>query len=218
MTGSVTESLQRAGRAPNHSGRGRICDDVGAMRRVDSVLAYNLYRWARFQAYATVLRGRLDAGGRGLLGRRSSLQVRPGGHLAIGPRFVTGDDVTLTAQGRLVLGRNVFVNSFSRIAAHESIEIGDNVVIASGVSILDHDHRTHVVDGHLVVENGEFTTAPVRIGSNVWLGDKVTVLKGVTIGDDVIVGAGAVVTRDVERGTVVGGVPARPIKKIDDLI
>ena len=67
-----------------------------------------------------------------------------------------------------------------------TVEIGDDVVIASGVSILDHDHRTHVVDGHLVVENGEFTTAPVRIGNNVWLGDKVTVVKGVTIGDDVL--------------------------------
>ncbi|MCB1285530.1 MAG: transferase [Microthrixaceae bacterium] len=56
---------------------------------------------------------------------------------------------------------------------------------------------------------------PIRIGSNVWLGDKVTVLKGVTIGDNVIVGANAVVTSDVEPGTIVAGVPARPIRSID---
>jgi len=185
------------------------------MPRLDAVLAYNVVRWTRFRLYALVLRGRLVSDGRGLLGRRSRLQVRPGGSMRLGAKFVTGDDVLVAATGTVRLGTNVFVNSSSRIVAHESIEIGDNVVIASGVSVLDHDHRTHVADGHLVVENFEFTSSPIRIGSNVWLGDKVTVLKGVTIGDDVIVGANAVVTRDVESGTVVGGIPAAVIRKID---
>ena len=185
------------------------------MPRVDSVLAYNVYRWVRYRAYAAVLTGRLHVGGRGLLGRRSSLQVRPGGSMTIGPRFVTGDNVLIGATGTLTLGTNVFVNSFSRVVAHRSIVIGDNVVIASGVSILDHDHRTHVEDGQLVIENAEFTSEPIRIGSNVWLGDKVTVLKGVTIGDNVIVGANAVVTKDVESGTIVGGIPATVIRRLE---
>jgi maltose O-acetyltransferase len=186
-----------------------------AMPRIDALLAYNCYRWARFQAYAAVLRGRLTTGGRGLLGRRSSLQVRPGGSMRIGHKFVTGNDVLVASSGSLVLGTNVFVNSFSRIVAHESIEIGDNVVIAAGVSILDHDHRTHVENGALVVENLEFTSEPIRIGANVWLGDKVTVLKGVTIGDNVIVAANAVVTKDVAAGTIVGGIPAAKIRDLD---
>jgi acetyltransferase-like isoleucine patch superfamily enzyme len=185
------------------------------MRRVDSVLAYNVYRWARFRAYSLILRGRLTADGRGLLGRRSSLRVRDGGSMTIGPKFVTGDAVVVTAFGDLRIGRNVFVNNFSVIAAHESIEIGDDVVIASGVSILDHDHETEAVDGKLTISTDRFTTKPIRIGSNVWLGDKVTVLKGVTIGDNVIVGANAVVTRDVDPGTVVGGIPATLIRKLD---
>lgn len=82
----------------------------------------------------------------------------------------------------------MFVSSFSRIVAHQSIEIGVGMDVAAGVSILGHDHRTHVENGALVVENLEFTADPI-IGSNVWLGDKVTVLKGVTIGDNVIVAA-----------------------------
>ena len=135
--------------------------------------------------------------------------------MRIGHKFVTGNDVLVASSGSLVLGTNVFVNSFSRIVAHESIEIGDNVVIAAGVSILDHDHRTHVENGALVVENLEFTSEPIRIGSNVWLGDKVTVLKGVTIGDNVIVAANAVVTKDVEPGTIVGGIPAVKLRDID---
>ncbi len=135
--------------------------------------------------------------------------------MRIGHKFVTGNDVLVASSGSLVLGTNVFVNSFSRIVAHESIEIGDNVVIAAGVSILDHDHRTHVENGALVVENLEFTSEPIRIGSNVWLGDKVTVLKGVTIGDNVIVAANAVVTKDVAAGTIVGGIPAAKIRDLD---
>lgn len=135
--------------------------------------------------------------------------------MRIGHKFVTGNDVLVASSGSLILGTNVFVNSFSRIVAHQSIEIGDNVVIAAGVSILDHDHRTHVENGALVVENLEFTADPIRIGSNVWLGDKVTVLKGVTIGDNVIVAANAVVTKDVEPGTIVGGIPAAKLRDID---
>ncbi|HPB46094.1 MAG: acyltransferase [Microthrixaceae bacterium] len=183
--------------------------------RVDATLLYNLWRWSRFRAYRTLLGRRFEHSGRGLLGRRSRLQVRPGGSLRIGDRFVTGDDVLIGATGRIQLGTNVFINSFSRIVAHDSIVIGDNVVIASDVSVLDHDHLTHTLDGHLVVENAKFVSKPIRIGSNVWLGDKVTVLKGVTIGDNVIVGANAVVTSDVEPGTIVAGVPARPIRSID---
>jgi maltose O-acetyltransferase len=185
------------------------------MRRVDSVLVHNVYRWARFRAYSLVLGGRLDAAGRGLLGRRSRLRVRDGGSMTLGPGFVTGDDVLVTAIGTVTIGRNLFVNGSSRIVARDSIEIGDDVVIASGVSVLDHDHRTHVVDGALVIEGDEYVAEPIRIGSNVWLGDKVTVLKGVTIGDNVIVGANAVVTKDVPAGSIVGGIPAKVIRPID---
>lgn len=57
---------------------------------------------------------------------------------------------------------------------------------------------------------------PVRIGNDVWLGGNVTVLPGVTIGNNVVVGAGAVATKDVPDNCVVGGVPARKIKDIED--
>lgn len=57
--------------------------------------------------------------------------------------------------------------------------------------------------------------APIRIGNNVWIGAQATVLPGVTIGDGAIVGAGAVVTRDVPANVIVGGIPAKIIKKIE---
>ena len=56
--------------------------------------------------------------------------------------------------------------------------------------------------------------APIRIGKNVWIGSNSTILPGVTIGDNSVVAAGAVVTKNVEANTIVGGVPAKIIKKI----
>ena len=57
--------------------------------------------------------------------------------------------------------------------------------------------------------------APIHIGKNVWIGANATVLAGVNIGDGAVVAAGAVVTKDVEPNTIVGGVPAKLLKKID---
>ena len=58
--------------------------------------------------------------------------------------------------------------------------------------------------------------APIHIGKNVWIGANATILAGVTIGDGAVVAAGAVVTKDVEPNTIVGGIPAKIIKKIEE--
>ncbi|GIG27093.1 DapH/DapD/GlmU-related protein [Cellulomonas denverensis] len=109
----------------------------------------------------------------------------------------------------LVLGTGVFVNQGCRFQDTGGITIGDDTLIGHGTTLttLDHgidpDHR------------GDLEPAPVTIGRQVWIGAAVTVVPGVTIGDGAIVGAGAVVTRDVPSRTVVAGVPARAIRRID---
>ena len=108
-----------------------------------------------------------------------------------------------------VLGERVFINMGCKfqdqggITIDEGALIGHNVVLATLNHYLDPNKR------------GGMTHAPIHIGKNVWIGANATVLAGVTIGDGAVVAAGAVVTKDVELNTVVGGIPAKPIKKIE---
>lgn len=108
----------------------------------------------------------------------------------------------------LKIGSHSFINTNSVINCFEKIEIGSNVAISDNVSIADSDNHSIVVDGE-VRDN----TGPVVIEDHVWIGKNAVILKGVTIGKDSIVAAGAVVTRSVPNGCLVGGVPARIIKK-----
>jgi acetyltransferase-like isoleucine patch superfamily enzyme len=112
--------------------------------------------------------------------------------------------------GRVRIGDYALITPGVRISASDSIEIGDNCMIASGAYITDSDW-------HGIYDRIErnATPAPIRIGNNVWIGDHALVLKGVTIGDNSIVGAGAVVTKDVPANVVVAGNPARVVKQLD---
>jgi acetyltransferase-like isoleucine patch superfamily enzyme len=94
------------------------------------------------------------------------------------------------------------------VVADDSITIGAGCTIAEMVVIRDQDHKGIVGS---VWRHGEFTTAPIVIGSRVWIGAKATVLKGVRVGDDAVIGAGAVVTSEVEPATIVAGIPAAVI-------
>ena len=89
------------------------------------------------------------------------------------------------------------------ITIDEGALIGHNVVLATINHDLDPANRQSM------------SYAPIHIGKNVWIGANATVLAGVTIGDGAVVAAGAVVTKNVEPNTIVGGVPAKVIKKIE---
>lgn len=106
------------------------------------------------------------------------------------------------------LGKNVFLNTGCTFQDCGGITIGDKTLIGQNVvlSTLNHGFEP---------ENRNTTyPSPIVIGQNVWVGANATVVPGVTIGDNAIIAAGAVVTKDVPANVVVGGVPAKIIKKI----
>ena len=108
------------------------------------------------------------------------------------------------------VGKNVFINSGCCFQDQGGITIGDNALIGQQVVIatLNHDLCPE--------RRANMLPAPVVIGKNVWIGAHATILPGVTIGDNSVIAAGAVVTKDVPRDTVVAGVPAKVIKKIQE--
>jgi acetyltransferase-like isoleucine patch superfamily enzyme len=113
-------------------------------------------------------------------------------------------------QGRVEIGDCVLMSPGSRISASDEVILGDGVMMANGSYITDSDWHT-IYDRTVRDER----PTPVHIGVNVWLGDHSTVLKGVTIGQNSVVAAGAVVTRDVPANVVVAGNPARVVKELD---
>ena len=105
---------------------------------------------------------------------------------------------------QLEIGDHVYVGHHVHLHATGVVKIGDRTVLADRVTVLDGIHAPAAFDE-------VSSTGNIRIGRNVFIGVGATILGGVTVGDDAQVGAGAVVTRDVESGSVVAGVPARPI-------
>ena len=110
----------------------------------------------------------------------------------------------------ITIGKDVFINSGCHFQDQGGIEIGDGALIGHNVVLATINHDLNPK------ENRKNHYAPIKIGDHVWIGSNATVLPGVTIGDYAVVAAGAVVTRDVPAMTVVGGVPARVLKTIQE--
>jgi acetyltransferase-like isoleucine patch superfamily enzyme len=108
----------------------------------------------------------------------------------------------------ITFGKNVFINSGCRFQDQGGITVGDGSLIGHCVVLATLNHRL-APDGRQ-----DMYPAPIVIGKNVWIGANATILPGVTVGDNAVVAAGAVVARDVPAAVVVGGVPAKVIKKI----
>ena len=110
----------------------------------------------------------------------------------------------------ITIGNNVFINAGCKFQDQGGIVIGDGALIGHNVVLatLNHDLTPE--------KRQQLHPAPIRIGCGVWIGANATVTSGVTIGDYAVVAAGAVVNRDVPAYTVVGGVPARVIKTLDN--
>lgn len=138
---------------------------------------------------------------REIMGRLTGKEVDPSFRMF--PPFYTdfGKDI--------IIGKDVFINSGCHFQDQGGIEIGDGVLIGHNVVLATINHDLNPK------ENRKNHYAPIKIGAHVWIGSNATVLAGVSIGEWAVVGAGAVVTKDVPAFTVVGGVPAKVLKTIE---
>ena len=108
------------------------------------------------------------------------------------------------------IGSRVFINSGCKFQDQGGIYIGDGALIGHNATLATLNH------GMLPEERGDLIPRPIRIGKNVWIGSDCTILPGVTIGDNAVIGAGSVVTKDVPENMVAVGSPAKVIRSIYD--
>lgn len=111
------------------------------------------------------------------------------------------------------IGNNFFANNGLTLLDSGPIEIGDDVLVAGNVGLYT---AGHALDPELRQQTGAQYTAPVKIGNNVWLGASVTVCPGVTIGDNSVIGAGAVVTKSIPSNSLAYGNPAHVVRQFDE--
>lgn len=138
----------------------------------------------------------------------------PKGEIRIGARTKIRSYACLfTYGGRIVIGSNCSLNPFSIIYGHGNVFIGDNVRIAAHCVIVASNHNFDDVEVP-IMEQG-VRAEGIKIDSNVWIASGVKILDGVHIGENSIIAAGAVVTRNVPAMSIVGGVPARLIRQRD---
>lgn len=122
-------------------------------------------------------------------------------------------NVYLFSVDKLSIGKNVSIHPMCYIDASGEIEIGDNVSIAHSSTIMSTDHNYE--DLEIPIKDQGVTAKKVTIGSNIWIAAKATILSGITIESGSIIAAGAVVCKNIDKNSVVGGVPAKLIKKRD---
>ena len=135
-----------------------------------------------------------------------------------------GELLTFAHGGEISIGEYCYIGEQSHIWSSARITVGDRVLISHNVNIFDslthpvspaqrHQHyRQIITSGH--PSQIDLKEAPVRIGNDVWIGCLSIILKGVTIGEGAIVGAGSVVSKDVPPFTIVAGNPARVVREL----
>lgn len=144
--------------------------------------------------------------------------------IQFGARFTSGVGLRIEALGEnahepcIFIGSDVQVNDYVHIAASCSVRIGNNVLIASKVFVSDHSHgRYSGNEPHDAPDTApsvrHLSASPVCIEDNVWIGEFVSILPGVTIGRGSIIGSMSVVTKDIPPGCIAIGSPARIIKR-----
>lgn len=116
--------------------------------------------------------------------------------------FRKGFEVNLaTDKAKVIIGKKVFFNNYCSINCHERIEIGDNCIFGESVKIYDHNHKFRDINKTIMSQG--YSVKNVTIGKNCWIGSNACILPGSKIGDNVIIGAGTVISGTIPDGMIV---------------
>ncbi|MEA2283157.1 MAG: hypothetical protein QOK21_3764 [Solirubrobacteraceae bacterium] len=142
------------------------------------------------------------------------LEMLREGRLELGEHVLLEPGVWLTAMapGRIVIGTGSFLNLGVQVAALERVEIGAHCMFANGCFVTDSDHRFEDLSKPITWQ-GFTSKGPTRVGDNTWCGANVVITSGVTVGERCVIGANAVVTRDLPPFSIAAGAPARVIRR-----
>ena len=156
-------------------------------------------------------RGRLVTDGVAFVCPGVKFEIGPGARVHLGRWSWIGDDTKVRChEGEVRIGAKTVLGQECTISAFQHVSIGRECIVADRVMLIDFDHG--VVEVERPIRAQGIYKRDVRVGNNVWVGFGAAFLRGVTVGDNAVVGTYAVVTKDVADNAVVGGVPARLIR------
>ena len=159
-------------------------------------------------------RGRLTTDGIAFVCRGVTFEIGPGAHVHLGRWSWLGDGCKIRAhEGNIAIGAKTVLGQECTISCFQRVSIGRECIVADRVMLIDFDHG--IVDIERPIRDQGIYKRDVRVGHNVWVGYGASFLRGVTVGDNAVVGTSAVVTRDVPENAIVGGSPARVLRMRD---
>jgi acetyltransferase-like isoleucine patch superfamily enzyme len=154
---------------------------------------------------------RMSLDGMLFLGRGVKLQIGGSARVSFGRWVWIGHDTKIRChEGEVRIGDKTVLGQECTISAYQHVSIGEQCIVADRVMLIDFDHNVAEVERPIRVQG--IYKRDVNVGSNVWIGYGAQILRGVTVGDNAIIGASAVVTKDVPANAVVAGSPARVIR------
>lgn len=193
---------------PLHGGPLTLLRFLRANRMLSPRYARLALRWAWLKLR---FRGRLETDGLCFIAPGVEFEIGRQGKVRLGRWCWIGHRTKIRVhEGELSIGAKTVLGQECTLSAYQRISIGRECIIADRSMFIDFDHGTAEVDRPIRVQG--IYKRDVTVGHNVWVGYAASFLRGVTVGDNSVVGAGAVVCEDVPDNAVVGGVPAKVIR------
>jgi acetyltransferase-like isoleucine patch superfamily enzyme len=199
---------------PRHGGLLTLLRFMRRHRMLTPKYARLIVRLAR-RKLLTPYGRRLKLDGLAFIGPKVVLQIGRRARIELGRWSWVGHGTKIRChEGVVSIGAKTVLGQECTISAYQHVSIGRECVIADRVMLIDFDHGMVEVDRP--IRHQGIYKRDVRVGNNVWIGYGACILRGVTIGDNAVIGTSAVVTKDVPANAVVGGVPAKVIRTRDE--